>query len=119
MYRYRIFQFVENLQPRFRAKIHNYKIIKFETAQTSCIVQVRNIVTAPFSENVYKPMSANKCLSATDEETFNILQQDMLVYENFINEAEEKSLFDEVEPYMQRLKYEDSHWDGVSKLTSV
>lgn len=39
---------------------------------------------------------------------------DMVVQENFLTNSEEKSLFDEVEPYMKRLRYEFDHWDDVS-----
>ncbi|XP_014230035.1 alpha-ketoglutarate-dependent dioxygenase alkB homolog 7, mitochondrial [Trichogramma pretiosum] len=41
------------------------------------------------------------------------LHSNMLVYENFITEDEEKSLLDEVDPYMQRLRYEYDHWDNA------
>lgn len=41
------------------------------------------------------------------------LATDLTVVENFVTEEEEKSLLDEVEPYMNKLKYEVSHWDGA------
>lgn len=37
----------------------------------------------------------------------------MLVVENFLSETEEKSILDEVEPYMKKLHYEFDHWDDV------
>lgn len=40
----------------------------------------------------------------------------MLIFEDFLTETEEKSLFDEVEPYMKRLHYEFDHWDDVIKI---
>lgn len=38
----------------------------------------------------------------------------MRIFKNFISPEEEDSLFQEVEPYMKRLRYEYSHWDDVS-----
>lgn len=43
-----------------------------------------------------------------------MLQQDMIVYDDFVSEAEEQNLLAEVEPYLARLRYEYSHWDNVS-----
>ena len=39
------------------------------------------------------------------------LHSTMKVYENFINDEEEKSLINEVDPYLKRLRYEYDHWD--------
>lgn len=52
-------------------------------------------------------------IDATDPETLKDLAESFRVYRNFVTEDEEKSLFDEVEPYLKRLKYETSHWDDV------
>ncbi|XP_044737902.1 alpha-ketoglutarate-dependent dioxygenase alkB homolog 7, mitochondrial [Chrysoperla carnea] len=41
------------------------------------------------------------------------LLQDMLVYEDFLTESEEKTLLDEIEPYLKRLRYEFDHWDDA------
>lgn len=40
----------------------------------------------------------------------------MLVYEDFLTESEEKTLLDEIEPYLKRLRYEFDHWDDVSNF---
>lgn len=37
----------------------------------------------------------------------------MLVHENFINEQEENSLLEEIEPYLKRMRYEFEHWDNA------
>ncbi|XP_057337229.1 alpha-ketoglutarate-dependent dioxygenase alkB homolog 7, mitochondrial [Microplitis mediator] len=37
----------------------------------------------------------------------------MRIFKNFISPEEEDSLFQEVEPYMKRLRYEYSHWDDA------
>jgi alkylated DNA repair protein alkB family protein 7 len=44
----------------------------------------------------------------------NVMVRDMTVIEDFLNEEEEQSLHEEVEPYMRRLRYEFDHWDDVS-----
>lgn len=38
----------------------------------------------------------------------------MKVHYDFISESEEKSLLNEIEPYMKQLRYEFDHWDNVS-----
>jgi alkylated DNA repair protein alkB family protein 7 len=43
-----------------------------------------------------------------------VMVRDMTVIEDFLNEEEERSLHEEVEPYMRRLRYEFDHWDDVS-----
>lgn len=51
----------------------------------------------------------------TDEEK-SVLLNSMLLFEDFLTPNEEKTMFDEVEPYMKRLRYEFDHWDDVSSL---
>ena len=55
-------------------------------------------------------------LTASDSETESILAKDMLVFPDFLSQAEEESLLGEVEPYMKRLRYEFDHWDNVSHM---
>lgn len=43
-----------------------------------------------------------------------IMMRDMRVIEDFLNEEEEISIHEEVEPHMRRLRYEFDHWDDVS-----
>ncbi|XP_065366196.1 uncharacterized protein LOC135959100 isoform X2 [Calliphora vicina] len=38
---------------------------------------------------------------------------DMKIFPDFITELEETQLFEEVEPYMKRLRYEYDHWDDA------
>lgn len=42
------------------------------------------------------------------------LINNMTVYQNFLSETEEKSILDEIEPYLARLRYEFAHWDDVN-----
>ena len=62
-----------------------------------------------------KSLSWEHYLIASDEHTRNTLASDMLVFEDFLDVDEEKSLFEEIEPYMKRLRYEYDHWDNVRK----
>lgn len=39
--------------------------------------------------------------------------KDFKVIENFINEEEESSLLQEIEPYLKRMRYERDHWDDA------
>ncbi|XP_030571130.1 alpha-ketoglutarate-dependent dioxygenase alkB homolog 7, mitochondrial isoform X2 [Drosophila novamexicana] len=40
-------------------------------------------------------------------------EQHMRIVPDFISEAEEKQLHEEIEPYMSRLRYEFDHWDDA------
>ncbi|PSN29067.1 Alpha-ketoglutarate-dependent dioxygenase alkB 7 [Blattella germanica] len=48
-----------------------------------------------------------------DEITKPTMIADMKVFNNFLNEEEEKSLYEEIEPYMSKLRYEFDHWDNA------
>ncbi|XP_050402968.1 alpha-ketoglutarate-dependent dioxygenase alkB homolog 7, mitochondrial [Patella vulgata] len=52
-------------------------------------------------------------IEASDDETFKILANDMLVYDNFLTKEEEKSLITEIEPVVKRMRYEYEHWDDA------
>jgi alkylated DNA repair protein alkB family protein 7 len=41
------------------------------------------------------------------------MESSMIIKENFLSVDEEKSLLDEVEPYMKKLRYEFDHWDDA------
>ena len=58
-------------------------------------------------------------LECTDKKTEDILRTGLEVYDNFITEDEEKSLYDEVQNHLKRLRYENSHWDDVSLEKSL
>ena len=53
-------------------------------------------------------------IDASDSNTLSDLIDSFIVYNDFITEDEEKSLMNELEPYMRRLRYERDHWDDVS-----
>ncbi|XP_005107477.1 alpha-ketoglutarate-dependent dioxygenase alkB homolog 7, mitochondrial [Aplysia californica] len=52
-------------------------------------------------------------LDATDSAIYDILAEHMTVVKDFLSEDEEKSLLDEVDSYMKRLRYEYDHWDNA------
>ena len=56
------------------------------------------------------------CISCSDEHIKNVIQQDMLIYNDFLSKEEEESLLKEVEPYLKRMRYEYNHWDNVSSF---
>lgn len=47
------------------------------------------------------------------EEERKLVSENMLIFESFLSTDEEKTLLNEIEPYMKRLRYEFSHWDNV------
>ena len=49
----------------------------------------------------------------TDKDLFKMMKSSMTIKENFLSESEEKSLFNEIEPFMKKKRYEFDHWDNV------
>lgn len=41
------------------------------------------------------------------------LCRDMRLYNDFLSSEEETSIFEEIEPYLKRMRYEFDHWDDV------
>lgn len=48
-----------------------------------------------------------------DADLAHSLATTVTIHNDFLSTVEEKSIFEEVEPYMSRLKYEFDHWDDV------
>lgn len=71
--------------------------------------------TASLNKNLTGAISDDK-IEASDSATYQTLKKYMIVKNDFLTEADEKNLLDEVEPYMQRLRYEFDHWDNVNAL---
>lgn len=42
------------------------------------------------------------------------LLKSMTVHYDFLTSEEEKSIFDEIEPYLKRMRYQFDHWDDVN-----
>ena len=51
---------------------------------------------------------------SSDKDTENTVLEDVTLCDDFISEEEEMSLFEEVEPYLKKMRYEFDHWDDVS-----
>lgn len=71
--------------------------------------------TASFNK-AFNEAFSDDTIEASDSTTYQTLKKYMIVKNDFLTEAEEKNLLDEVEPYMQRLRYEFDHWDNVIAL---
>ena len=53
-------------------------------------------------------------IETNDEEVAKIMSKNMIVKYDFLSEAEENCLLNEIEPYMKKLRYEFDHWDNVN-----
>jgi len=62
----------------------------------------------------HSPVPWFKVLYASHPVAEKHVSEGLRVYEDFVTEDEETSLFNEVEPYLKRLHYEFDHWDDVS-----
>ena len=65
------------------------------------------------------PVPWHKVINVSDAVAEKDVSENMFLYEDFISEDEEQSLFNEVEPYLKRLKYEHDHWDDVSGFSLI
>ena len=74
-----------------------------------------NIKKAANKENVsLKPSTTIDYIDCSDSKIQDLIKDDFLVYEDFVTAEEESSILQEIEPYLNRLKYEQNHWDDVS-----
>lgn len=49
-----------------------------------------------------------------DEFVKRLVDEELITIPNFINEDEERSLLDELDPILTRARYQNAHWDDVS-----
>ncbi|XP_049277582.1 alpha-ketoglutarate-dependent dioxygenase alkB homolog 7, mitochondrial [Anopheles funestus] len=75
---------------------------------------------APYCNNrvqtdVGKDISTVSCVffGQWPEENREKFTKDMRVFDQFVDEKEENSLLEEIDPYLKRLRYEFDHWDGA------
>lgn len=47
------------------------------------------------------------------------VEQNVTVYDDFVTTGEESALLREIEPRFKRLRCESSHWDDVSRSSTV
>lgn len=57
--------------------------------------------------------SSSSLLFPHDDRVMSVIQDSMLIYEDFISEVEEKNLLQELEVTLKKIRYEKSHWDKV------
>lgn len=88
-----------------------YRVIKYS----------RSLLLKNFSTRVIDGRENNGSSSAAIIEKIEDLKnwkeellKTMRIHPEFISEDEEKQLFNEIEPYIKRLRYEFSHWDDVN-----
>jgi len=63
-----------------------------------------------------KELKCKDPVDASDSDTEQVIRNDVMVVQDFLNEAEEETLFNEIEPHLKRLRYEVNHWDDVSDV---
>lgn len=86
--------------------------------QINRLLVLRNCSQTSFHNNNNKTedyLIANKLVD-TNDSTF---LRNIYVFEDFLTENEEKSLLNEIEPYMKKLRYEFDHWDDVNYLKLI
>lgn len=80
------------------------RLIFYSTATSVQKVQCNFPTYLSFSEAFRSP---------EHEELVLRLVPDMVIHKDFISPEEEQSIFDEVDPYMSRMRYEFDHWDDA------
>ena len=58
-------------------------------------------------------LSSQSLLFPHDDRVMSVIEDSMLIYEDFISEVEEKNLLQELEVTLKKIRYEKSHWDKV------
>lgn len=58
-------------------------------------------------------MKLSETLNAQPADFVRTFLESMTVHRNFLSEADEKSILEEIEPYLKRMRYEFDHWDDV------
>lgn len=66
------------------------------------------------NDSVTESVEAVPCyIYSGNKDVLTVMTKHMVVYEDFLSESEEQSFIAELEPYMNRLRYEFSHWDDA------
>lgn len=60
-----------------------------------------------------KPDSYLTFSDCYNDEEKAVIKSDMVVMDDFLHEDEEKSLIEELEPHMKRMRYQFDHWDDA------
>ena len=96
------------------------------------IKKTLNTTTHPFIEHNYSRCSrflalrrqsstapsvtVQSYIHATDDKALNDIQNSFSIIPDFISEDEETVLYEEVQRYLKKLRYEFDHWDNVSTM---
>lgn len=75
-------------------------------------MSLKRFSSSPLVKNISNPhyMAVSENLQL---EECQALFEDMTVEDGFLSEFEEKTIFEEIEPYISRLHYEYDHWDNA------
>ena len=61
-------------------------------------------------------LNKNQLIYSITPDLCKTFEDSLVIKENFVTEEEEKSLLNEVDPYMKKLRYEFDHWDNVENF---
>ena len=61
----------------------------------------------------FSAKKSTKFIDASNPQILKSFENSLMIKEDFLSEEEEKSLLEEVDPYMKKLRYEYNHWDSV------
>lgn len=88
---------------------------------TICALRIIKNIRLPKLQNLHfcrnysqSTEISNETITKDCDDWKEELYATMNIYNNFISPEEETSLINEVEPYLKRLRYEESHWDDVN-----
>ncbi|KAJ9579112.1 hypothetical protein L9F63_024781 [Diploptera punctata] len=89
--------------------------MRYFKLETSGFKKDVNISSSCHKQNLIDPKWEKYIMFSKDfDDSAKVaLARDMVIHEEFLSEEEEKSIFQEVEPYMKKLRYEFAHWDDA------
>ncbi|KAG5880884.1 hypothetical protein JTB14_001460 [Gonioctena quinquepunctata] len=89
------------------------KFIKFQVLSRNSRLYSEVIAKSKLLETVPSYLSLCQDFAKESPEFSASLVDSMTLHYDFLSEGEEKSIMDEIEPYMKRLRYEFDHWDDA------
>lgn len=101
----------------FSSKLPNLDLetqLKIDTADCRQTFHTYSFLKTVNKENLsLHTRNVHEYIDSPDIAVLEMLKDDFIVYDDFITEEEENSIFQEIEPYLNRLKYEHNHWDDA------
>lgn len=106
-------QFSLNVQHRIASELTYQKARFLSLRASDKFKHLPCSVHYSVSADVSHTSAVHDGIECSDLETRNLIRRDVQVISDFVTEDEEKQLFEEVEPYLKRSRYQTSHWDDV------